>query len=282
MILETINNKIKRSKKMNNVTQLKVYQSSTSIDPTLATNRMVKTTSENYKFQSSQELIDKITSNGFELETVSYAKPRKKERYGYQKHIMIFKREDLKIDENNYVRLLVTNAHDGRSSLKFNLGIYRTVCANGLVVGDSFFSDRVIHLGNNFDRKVDEILERFVAKLPEVISLVRQMKSVEVDSRLKARIAMECVKFAHNGEKDIVDIESVMRVRRSLDKATNLYTVFNVIQENILRGKYQYRKHVEKTDQYVTRKARAIKSIDRARKVNQHCFEVALKYLSVA
>ena len=242
-----------------------------------------KDVSAKYKFQSSTELINRICLHGFKLESTSYAEVYKPEKSGFQKHIMIFTNDDLRIDDENQIQLLVTNSHDRTSSLKFNLGIYRTVCANGLVVGETFFSDRIIHVGKDqFEDKLVAILDKFVKKAPEVVSMVRQMKLITMSDRLASRFALDCAfESLRQNEGVTIDVMSILKRHRQADMSTDLWTIYNVVQENIVRGKFKYQKP-NKEGVNVLKKATRVKSLDRTRVVNQMIFDKAQVFLNVA
>ena len=119
---------------------MKVYKSDTNKEgnPIYATAKGTNT-SDNFKFQDSQVIINALQSSGFYLDDTSIGNPRKDENKGFQKHLMIFRSGwgETKIDDNNELTILVQNAHNGTSSVRFSIGIYRAVCANGLIVGDT-------------------------------------------------------------------------------------------------------------------------------------------------
>ena len=65
-------------------------------------------------------------------------------------------------DEANEVVLI--NSHDGTSSYQMLAGMFRFVCQNGLVCGDTFADVRVHHKGNVIDHVIEgayEVLRGF-------------------------------------------------------------------------------------------------------------------------
>src|ERR1039458_9428004 len=65
---------------------------------------------------------------------------RKEERRGFQKHLIRFRRAEQMqtLDEWN-VELVLVNSHDTGCAYQLHAGIYRRVCANGLVLSDLQF-----------------------------------------------------------------------------------------------------------------------------------------------
>lgn len=226
-----------------------IYQQTTSINPVEATNRNEIETSKNYQFVSSEEIGKVLQDQGFELDGVSYAKPRKEENKGFQKHIMIFSRPDLLVDDGNKLQLLVTNAHNGKSALHLDSGIFRAVCANGLVSGNKMHSSRVLHKGGDIDRKLKESLEYIVAQMASLKSDVERMKNHQVTNSEAYDYMMSMAEYRLK-DIDLVGInyESVAKLHRAEDQSNDLYTFFNRVQENIIRGGIKYVKNVEILD----------------------------------
>ena len=252
-------------------------------NPIFATENLKQTTSKKYKFKSSQDIIDRLESHGFELVNTSFGKPRKIERRGFQKHIMVFERSDLAIDSENKFQLLVTNSHDGKSSLKFNVGIYRTICANGLIVGSTFSEERIRHTGINFNEEVDNALYKIVASLPKIVETVKKMQSVKLNEMQKLHLINDMANTRIK-ELDTPVFSKALDINREGDKGNDLYTLYNVMQEKLIRGGLEVltvRKD-KKTNENVTKLAtlRRLKSIDAINKVNQELWNIAEKMVA--
>jgi len=219
---------------------MKIYQENFGdINPINAKNEH-SSRSEKYTFVDSQEIKTLIESNGFIHNTTSFAEVRKEHKAGFQKHIMIFDHESFKIDDENRLQLLVTNSHDGSSSLRFNLGVFRTVCANGLVVGSSFDEIRIRHLKVN-KILIEETLEKFAAKSEHFIKMVRSMQNTQLNYKQIEKLAISAQELRLRHIKiHSVQYASVVDIKREADKSTDLWTVFNVVQESMIKGGIKY------------------------------------------
>lgn len=99
--------------------------------------------SENTTFQAidNQFLISTIyasaKANGLELTT----RPSYKGVQSFSYGDIITGPDGSKMQPQLFLR----NINDGGHALMIGVGVYRFVCANGLVVGDDFFSRRIIH-----------------------------------------------------------------------------------------------------------------------------------------
>lgn len=243
--------------------------------------------SKNYKHCNSQNVIDFIESKGFKHVGTSFGNPRKEEKRGFQKHLMIFENENFRVDDDNILQLLITNSHDGSTSLKMNIGVYRAICANGLVAGDTFFSNRVIHLGGDFLNKVNHGLGEAIELMPIVASKITTMKNRMLTSEEIDKFRMFAIRERLKGKTlSSVFTGQVDRVRREADQGTDLYTVLNRIQESTIRGGVQYsfwatqEKNGQTEKVLRQNKTREIKSITQKMKLNQNLFDYAAKLVA--
>lgn len=256
-----------------------IYQNNSgSKNPVEATSKIASNESNVYQFTSSDEIGKALQDQGFELDGVSYAKPRKEENKGFQKHIMIFSRPDLIVDGGNKLQLLVTNSHDGKSALKLNAGVYRAVCANGLVAGNDMYSSRVLHKGEDFQKKLRESLEYIMSKMNSLKGEVEAMQSIQLTNSQAYDYAMAMAEYRL---KDVdlagINTESIAQIHRQVDNSSDLYTFFNRVQENIIRGGIQYAKNVEILDadgkvigsEVKAGKTREVKAIGKSMELNK-------------
>lgn len=220
------------------------YEKNESLCPTLTGQRFEKSTSEKYKHISTSALMQQFFNNGFELVGVSANKTRSEAKRGFQKHVTILTRPDLKVDEENQLQLLLTNSHDGSSSLRFNIGIYRFVCANGIVVGDTFFDYRVRHSGDSFIEKVQQGIEETLRVMPMVAERIKAMQGRKLDAKEIEFLVSQVARLRLGHKSNVVSIarETIGSIKRKEDIEDDLYTVFNRCQESLIRGgtKYQY------------------------------------------
>lgn len=231
--------------------------------------------SERYAFVDSDELIELVrrSANLIHLGT-SWASLHSNvpARRGRQKHIMAFG-----YDEGEGIRLLITNDHEGRTALRFNLGYYRAVCANGIIAGDSFFTKKIVHKGN--PEHIAKVIREALKKSFELKDLIKKMKGHQTN--VKERLALKKCMAALR-EHDLVDGQ-LLQPRRPEDHSQDLWTYLNLVQEYAIRGGYSYHVHDEngdrafkKTGEHNIRLAPAVKSIGTQSRINKGLFEKAM------
>lgn len=243
---------------------MKVYQqfSDDEINP-FNREEQHESLSKQYKFIDSNNIKEVLQDHGFILNGVSVAKSKKYQ--GFQKHIAVYEHPDFKFDDGNNLNLLVKNSHDGKSSLQLNLGVYRAICANGLVVGDDIAQKNITHKGDAI-KKLDEGIIELIEHAPNVFGTIDSMKSQKATPEKITEMILKASELRFKDkileiEKNNQDLEddkklslrfnpeSFLRARRYEDRKDDLYTVFNVIQENLIRGGLRY--HTVKGERYL-------------------------------
>lgn len=193
------------------------------------------TLTDKYKLAKTSEMVKTIEGLGYKMEKFVALKVRKKERQGFQKHRVIFTSPNLKATADGVPQLLLTNSHDGTSSVILQLGFFRFICSNGLVVGDNLIQPvRVRHSGNDFDQRLIVAINHIVAQASKLTESIDKMKSTVLTQA-------EIITFQREALQNRLGNDSIihsfsMPVHREEDKATDLFTVMNVVQENLIRG----------------------------------------------
>ncbi len=131
-------------------------------------------------------------------------------------------------------------------------------------------------MGYTFD-ELQSQLNAFVANLDGVVDKMNQMvnKPVSVeDARKMAKRALN-IRFGEETKTDDDLLNEIISPTRIEDEGDSLWKVFNVVQEKIVGGGFQYRNSKGKI-----RKARKIKNFQQDIKVNQQLWEMAEEFIS--
>ena len=198
-------------------------------------DQKLPTLSEKYKLAKTSEIIKNIEGLGFTMDRFVALKVRKKERQGYQKHRAIFTSPLMKATSDGVPQLLLTNSHDGTSSVILQLGFFRMVCSNGLVAGDNLIQPvRIRHSGENFNERLIEGINYIVAQAEKLTQSIDKMKQTKLSAAEIADFQRQAIQRRLG---DGVKLESfTVPVQRSEDKGDDLFTVMNVVQEALIRG----------------------------------------------
>lgn len=231
--------------------------------------------SDKYSFIPTSRVLDVFADYGYQIRQAKEVSTRKEEYKGFQKHIVRLRKEsDMGANVGDeFPEIVLINSHLGSASFQLSYGMYRKVCANGLCVSTEQFSEvRIRHTGFT-DSAVEKAVIDITDNLPKLVDRVNVMKAIELRPEEALILAETATEIAFDGEKVEVRPEDMLRQYRYGDRGSDLWTTFNRLQENIIKGGVRT-KNVE-TGRRV--RARAINSIDRNVSVNRALWSMAEK-----
>ena len=276
------------------------------IAPSIFSTKPSPEVSTKYSHIPTDKLIDDMDLLGWKVIDAKEVNARQKSTIGYQKHLVVFRNPDIVINQmpkniresitsptgyrrtdgtfakknpidTVFPQILLTNSHDGKNAFTFTAGLFRMVCENGLVVSTNEFEKVAIrHMGYDFDELQKQITE-MVERLPLTVESMNNMIDTKMNQKsiLKFAKDMLAVRFPEDELRRItIDMDEFITPVRPEDKGDDLWSVFNVIQEKIIEGDFDYTvgtKH---------RKARQIKNFKQDMDLNSKMFDVALDYVT--
>jgi hypothetical protein len=225
--------------------------------------------SSRYSFVSTLEAVDLLRDTGWFPIKVGQSGTRSELKEGFQKHSIRFARNANLDAKDERVDLMLYNSHDLGSSFKLIASIWRQVCGNGLMVASELANYTHRHVGFN----PDDFMESAV-KIADLTSVIADQVSNLKEIRLLADEQQIFAEAAHrlvydNPETAPIKPERLLNIRRFADKDSSLFTTYNVVQENIIKGGIHgtvYDTETSKTRKMTTR---PVKSLDRDIKLNQ-------------
>lgn len=233
-------------------------------------------TSEKYAHISTEKIIDDMQLLGWGVVDAKQVKARKGE--GYQKHLVVFRNNDIQITaedgDNVFPQILLTNSHDGKNAFTFTAGLFRMVCENGLVVSSREFENmKIRHYGYSFEELQDTI-KAMVEKLPLTVESLNKFRQVELSQEQALDFAKKALEVRLGDLDNIqIDYQDLLTPTRSEDRGNDLWSVYNVIQEKVIHGMFNYKYGVK------SRKARKIKNFKQDLVINERLYDLALEYV---
>ena len=180
---------------------------------------------------------------------------------------------------DTFPRIILTNSHDGFNSFKFMVGLFRLVCSNGLCISDGEFERVSVRHTYTFEF-LRTVVDTAISRVPEIAAKMTQMKNTEVTHEQKVELATEVMKIrkgVEEEEKFDIDADTIMEIlqpKRPEDNSDDLWTVFNVCQEKMIKGGFST---IGKNDKI--RKQRAITSVKKDLDYNRRLWEFAMRYM---
>jgi hypothetical protein len=234
--------------------------------------------SEKYAHISTEKIIDDMAVLGWGVVDAKEVKARKS--VGFQKHLVVFRNNEIQITsedgDNVFPQILLTNSHDGKNAFTFTAGLFRMVCENGLVVSSKEFENmKLRHYGYTFE-ELQETIKSMVEKLPLTVESLNKFRSVELGQEQVLDFAKKAL-LTRFDEKELenikIDFNDLLTPTRPEDKGSDLWSVYNVVQEKLTHGMFNYGYGTK------VRKARKIKNFSKDLELNEKLYSLALEYV---
>jgi len=133
--------------------------------------------------------------------------------------------------------IVLLNSHNDTSSYQMLAGMFRFVCSNGLVCGDTVAEVRVPHKGDVAGQVIEgayEVLQGF-ERVRDARDSMRAITLDEGDAQLFARSAL-ALKYDDPNKPAPITENQILMPRRFDDRRPDLMRVFNRAQENLTKG----------------------------------------------
>lgn len=234
------------------------------------TRRNPRSTSRRYAFIPTTRVLGVLGEFGWHPVQVSEARARL-DRIGYQKHLVRLRHvDDLDRCDGEVADVLLYNSHSGECSFRLMAGVYRFVCSNGLVVGDTVQEHRIEHRGYA-DESVANAVGDIMGQAPRLLDRIERFKAIDMMPQEQEAFAESAGHLRFPVDDWSVEPRELLRCRRSSDSSASLWTVFNRVQENMLNGGALM---LSRTTNKV-RRAKRIRSIQESVRLNQALWNLA-------
>lgn len=234
--------------------------------------RYVETTTEKFAPIRTADAVTALLDNGWEVQTSSVAKTRIPARLPFARHAATLSYRGGEISSEFRPQILIVNSNDGGSAFKLFAGIYRFVCANGVVVGSTFEGITIRHIGDvdTIKTRIVEGAERVRQNVPLIAASANLFRSLELSPAqiLQFNSVAAGLRFPKLGDRERLAnlAQQFDVVRRQEDQSNDLWTTFNRVQETAIRGGIQNGR----------RRVRGLASIGRNVALNRSLWDLAV------
>ncbi|MRD49356.1 DUF932 domain-containing protein [Caenimonas koreensis DSM 17982] len=227
--------------------------------------------SERYTYIPTATVLTKLRTEGFQPFVVAQTRVRDESKREFTKHLLRL-RHASQINDAEANEIILLNSHDGTSSYQMMAGMLRFVCTNGLVCGDVVGDVRVHHKGDVVENVIQgafDVLDGFEL-VREVRDSMRAITLEPAEAEIFARSAL-ALKYEPEETKPAPITEAQLLLpRRSADDKPDLWTTFNRVQENMIRGGLAMRSANGRRQ-----RTRAVQGIDQSVKMNRALWMLA-------
>ncbi len=231
--------------------------------------------SPKYQFTPTFEVIEHMQDMGYLLTGVKQSSSNVELRKNWGIHITRFQHPDLYIKNTDgeieaRPEVVLINSHDGTRPIQFEMGLFRLVCENGLVVKDrDMGSFRERHTKLNFN-EVKNLIDQKVSGLNDVVGKINKWNMIEMTDKQRFNFAVEALalRIGTDRQAEQYEIMDILNPKRKADEGNSLWKTYNILQENLIKGGFQLN----------NRQARSIKNPIEDFNLNQELWSLADNY----
>ena len=203
--------------------------------------------SAKYAFIPTLQIVEKLRGEGFFPVRAEQSKTRIEGKGDFTKHLIRFRQAEylgsgkMALNEE-FPEIVMVNSHDRTSGYQLSAGVFRLVCLNGMVTKSSDFGTiNVRHSG----KIIDDVIEgtyKIVEDMPQIMERVEGFKGLALNDRERHAFATAALQLRYPTDEagnDTAPIapEKLLSSRRYVDSnKKDLWTTFNTVQENFMKG----------------------------------------------
>lgn len=193
--------------------------------------------SQRYAYIPTATVLTELRKEGFQPFMVTQTRTRHEDRRDYTKHMIRLRHASQINARGEANEIILLNSHDGTSSYQMLAGMFRFVCSNGLVCGDTVADVRVPHKGDVAGQVIEgayQVLHGFDRALESRESM-QAITLDEGEAEVFARAALS-LKYDDPYKPAPITESQILMPRRFDDRRPDLWSVFNRTQENLTKG----------------------------------------------
>jgi Domain of unknown function (DUF932) len=183
---------------------------------------------------------------GFQPVSAKQAVARDASRRDFTKHMIRFRHESVPTSTTGmrvgatFPEVVLVNANDGSSAYKLMAGVFRLVCLNGMIVSDRTDGGISVKHSGNVERAVIDGSYEVLDNSRKALAAADNWAGIDLnrDEQMAFAEAAHTIRFADADGAVTTPIraEQLLQPRRHADASPDLWTTFNRIQENTVRG----------------------------------------------
>jgi hypothetical protein len=239
--------------------------------------------SERFQPIPTIEVLRALTDEGFMPVGVKQGRTRDASKKDFTKHLIRLRRldHDAKFCVGDTVcEILLKNANDGTSAFDIMAGLFRIRCLNSLVAQTSALESVKVRHSGDVRHKVIDGTFGVLKEAEKALAAPADWSGLILD-RDEKQVFAEAAHIARFGDsegetKTHIQPSQLLNTRRTGDREHDLWTTFNVVQENAIRGGLEARfrdehGHLRRST------SRAVRGIDQDVKLNKALWTLSEK-----
>lgn len=193
--------------------------------------------SERYELVRTFDVVEALREADYFPVEVQQHNPSKRDPQFVTHKVVLRSRESIErpAETGDQVpQIVILNSHNGRKRLTMLAGLYRFVCANGLIIGEDMLKFTARHTGTIKEDAL-AFTNSMITELPRINDAIDRWGKTELSPAKQYEFA--------NRARDLrwtkpvaYDNDVLLAPRRETDVGDDLWRVFNRVQENCVKG----------------------------------------------
>lgn len=190
---------------------------------------------QKYLFIPTAEIVSAMRKEGFEVVQALQGNSRIEGKADFTKHMLRFALPQAEQVNGSVPELVLINSHDGTTSYRLMMGVFRMICKNGLLMASNVIEDLKFRHSKSLQDEIIEGTGTLVREIPRVNDQIERLSNIQLRPHESAAFAAAAHQLRWDGPAP-VEPAKLLNVRRYEDSASDLYTTLNVVQENLMKG----------------------------------------------
>ena len=206
--------------------------------PSVFVNSPFPGVSSRYGFVPTSEVVNGLRSAGLVPVYAGQSLTRLEGKRDFTRHVLRFRPDYAPtIVGEALPEVVLLNSHDGSSGFKMWLGMFRMVCANGLIVSDKAMGAISIpHRANAVEHARRQSIE-LIERVSGLSLQIETFQAIELSDGEMFQLAEHAAAIRWGSERPAgLNARDLLTPRRFEDSRRNLWAVLNTIQENLTKG----------------------------------------------
>lgn len=196
--------------------------------------------SDRYLYVPTFRIIEAMGKEGFFVAAAGQSGSRSGDKE-HTKHIVRFRHHDQLQTTAElgqlFPEVILVNSHNGSCSYVLGAGLFRLVCLNGMTTKESYGQMRVRHTVGAQEQIIEGSFE-VIRGARLAADKAAEMRGIELkrDEQMLMAQAVHGLRFGDSAQAEAITPDQLLQVRRPADRDASLWTTFNRLQENAVRG----------------------------------------------
>jgi len=199
-----------------------------------------ETKSSSFRAIKPESIQTVLRDHGFSLVHLKSGNAKHADKAAFQTTVARY-RSETPFEVNGLSLDLIFKVPHLYGALQGVLGLFRGACANQLNVGTHFKNVKIKHIGDPLN-ELNNLIPMLVSQQNKLVQDVQNMRAINLgqDSIRELTYNLAKARLGDIENVQYIDLRPLTQTRRFEDVNTDLFTVFNIVQENIMRHGVKY------------------------------------------